>query len=392
MSTEHTHEVVELAARAVTHGPKHHFFGYYDMLQWDATGRYMLGLETTFMDRSPEPEDPAVIGLIDTEDDCRWEPVAETYAWNWQQSTRLQWLASAPEREIIYNDRTEDGLVAVILDVQSREKRTLPHPVNIVTHDGSQALTLNFARVHQYRPGYGYPGLNDPSVHEPAPADDGVFWMDMRTGESRLLVSFEQLLELQPRADFAGAPHWVNHIEISPDDKRCSFLHRWHTVDDKWGHRLITANLDGSDIYLLNDHMHFSHYDWRDGSHILAWANHPLAGQAFYVFTDHTQEATSAGKMMPDRDGHCSYSPDRRWVLNDTYPDADKMRTLMLYEVATDRRIDIGRFRSHSPSLAELRCDLHPRWNRDGSQVCFDSVHEGSRQIYVVDVEAVVSG
>ncbi len=392
MSTEHTHEVVELAAHAVTRGPKHHFFGYYDMLQWDATGRYMLGLETTFMDRSPEPEDPAVIGLIDTEDDCRWEPLAETHAWNWQQSTRLQWLASAPEREIIYNDRTEDGFVAVILDVQTGENRTLPHPVNIVTRDGSQALTLNFSRVHQYRPGYGYPGLNDPSVHEPAPADDGVFWMDMRTGESRLIVSFEQLLELQPRADFEGPSHWVNHLEISTDDQRFSLLHRWTLPSGSWWTRLITANMDGSDIYLLNDHDMVSHYDWRDGTHILAYARHPMADDDFYLFTDRSEEVSLLGEMIPGQDGHCSYSPDRRWVLNDTYPDAEGMRTLMLYEVATDRRIDIGRFLSHSPPLAELRCDLHPRWNRAGTQVCFDSVHEGSRQIYVVDVEAVVSG
>lgn len=32
------------------------------------------------------------------------------------------------------------------------------------------------------------------------------------------------------------------------------------------------------------------------------------------------------------------------------------------------------------------RCDLHPRWRKDGRQLAFNSVHEGSRQIYVIDV------
>lgn len=30
-----------------------------------------------------------------------------------------------------------------------------------------------------------------------------------------------------------------------------------------------------------------------------------------------------------------------------------------------------------------LHCDLHPRWNFDGTKVAFDSIHEGTRQIYI---------
>ena len=33
------------------------------------------------------------------------------------------------------------------------------------------------------------------------------------------------------------------------------------------------------------------------------------------------------------------------------------------------------------------RCDLHPRWRPDGRQIGFNSVHEGTRQIYVMDVK-----
>ena len=33
------------------------------------------------------------------------------------------------------------------------------------------------------------------------------------------------------------------------------------------------------------------------------------------------------------------------------------------------------------------RCDLHPRWRPDGRQLGFNSVHEGSRQVYVIDVK-----
>ncbi len=33
------------------------------------------------------------------------------------------------------------------------------------------------------------------------------------------------------------------------------------------------------------------------------------------------------------------------------------------------------------------RCDLHPRWRRDGRALAINSVHEGSRQISLVDAD-----
>ena len=37
----------------------------------------------------------------------------------------------------------------------------------------------------------------------------------------------------------------------------------------------------------------------------------------------------------------------------------------------------------------DLRCDLHPRWNEDGSMISFDSTHEGQRAVYIIDAEQV---
>ena len=65
----------EVPVRAVTFGPKHHFFGYYDKFPWDATGRYMLALETTFINRPPDSADKAVIGLIELEENEHLESI-----------------------------------------------------------------------------------------------------------------------------------------------------------------------------------------------------------------------------------------------------------------------------------------------------------------------------
>src|SRR5262245_19684698 len=55
--------------RTITRGPKHHWFGYYDKLQFDPTGRYVLGMEVDFEHRSPEPDDVIRLGMVDLQDD-----------------------------------------------------------------------------------------------------------------------------------------------------------------------------------------------------------------------------------------------------------------------------------------------------------------------------------
>src|SRR5438105_12052453 len=78
--------------RAITRGPKFHWFGYYDKLQFDPTGRFVLGMEVDFEHRSPKPDDEIRLGVIDLADNDRWTEIGSTRAWNWQQGCMLQWL------------------------------------------------------------------------------------------------------------------------------------------------------------------------------------------------------------------------------------------------------------------------------------------------------------
>ena len=97
------------------------------------------------------------------------------------------------------------------------------------------------------------------------------------------------------------------------------------------------------------------------------------------------------GKKDLTVDGHCSFSPDGNWVLNDTYPDEHNLRTLMLVRMSDQRRINLQRFYSPKEKWwGEIRCDLHPRWNRDGTQICIDSVHTGERQMHLIDLKGII--
>ena len=385
-------EKFEVEAVRVTEG-KYHWFGYYDKFPWDASGRYLLGMESPFMDRQPDGSEPAVIGMIDLHDGNRWIPLDETLAWCWQQGTMLQWLPSAPDRKIIYNQRQGDRFVSVIRDVFSGETITLPRPIYCVSPDGRSAITLNYARLNRRRPGYGYPGVVDAWAGDPHPVDDGIFWMNLETGENRLIISYDQIRHLQPKETMAAGQHWFNHLTFAPDGARFVFLHRWQHDNPsprKWLDRFISAQPDGNDIWVVADHDFISHFDWYSPTRILAWANHYTLGMHYLMYTDRTAEVEVLGKDVFFEDGHCSFSPDRQWMMTDTYPDSEDKRTLILYHMTTGRRIDIGKFYAPPQLEGPLRCDLHPRWSRDGQQVCIDSAHEGSRQMYVLNVAPII--
>src|SRR3954463_14534924 len=104
--------------RAITKGPKFHWFGYYDKLQFDPTGRYVLGMEVDFEHRSPKPDDEIRLGVIDLQDGDRWTEIGASRAWNWQQGCMLQWLPGSTS-QVIWNDRSDGRFISRILDVKS---------------------------------------------------------------------------------------------------------------------------------------------------------------------------------------------------------------------------------------------------------------------------------
>ncbi len=392
------HTTHELPARAVTGGPKFQYFGYYDKFPWDSTGRYLVGLETDFMDRPPTPEDRAAIGLIDTQQENAWTQLTETGAFNWQQGSMIHWVGTQPDRLLVHNDVEDERFVSRVWDVHSGEARTLPRPVYAVSRQGDQAVSLNFARVHRTRPGYGYCALPDPTEGDLAPANDGIYWMDLETGENTLIISLAQIVEIRHQDSMDGAEHWFNHLQFNNDGTRFVFLHRWKPPGEAtpWDTRMFTANPDGTDICCLSDHQMISHFDWRDPAHILAWARRFDRGEEkvdrYFLYTDQSDAIDVVGEGVLTCDGHCSYSPDKRWILTDTYPSReDHKRTLLLYKPDENLRVDIGRFFSPPELQGEIRCDLHPRWSRDGKQVCLDSMHEGPRRIYVMDVSEITA-
>lgn len=375
----------DVSIRRVTQPPGDYFFGYYEKTPWSPDGTRLLGMRAEFRDRQPSPDDELELGLIDPQGLYAFEPFASTNAWCWQQGTMLQWVPGVADG-VVYNRRRAGRFVGVVHDLATGDRRELERAVYAVDPRGRYAIGLNFARLATQRPGYGYEGVADAWADEGAPGKDGVWRIDLDSGGAELVLSLGEIVGIDSDPSMAGQKHWLNHAQINTDGSRVAVLHRWQPSDGPRQTRLVTLGPDGSDARVIWGARLVSHYDWRSADEILVWGGAPIAPNAFWRVSDSGAEPRPFATDVLTEDGHCSYSPDRTWIANDTYPDPGNLRRLMIVRTADGLRVDLAAF--HAPPALDgpLRVDLHPRWNRDGTALCIDSVHEGTRQMYIVDL------
>ena len=419
----------------------HFWFGYYDKSPYSVDGGRVLCHRSRFADRFPAPGEPADVGFIDVATPGRpFVKVGETLAWNWQQGAMLQWFG---DDALLFNDRrpreSGGGLVSRVVGLDGRERRCFPAALLAVAPDRSSALTLGVGRLTDQRFEYGYPGERDVNAGVAAPANDGVYRVDLDTGDVSLIVPLSEL-RLGSDAAWSGPEPtgYVNHLMYNRSASRFCFVHRYERDDGITQTRLFTADAaDGSGLRRLMTGM-VSHYDWRDDETILAWAGvrrllgsgssgrsspkarlmtaarralkpvyYALGKPRFlmnrivgdrYMLIDDVADADREGRVAGWAsgrlicDGHCTYnrggSEPNRWVVTDGYPDRGK-QPLFVWDTLTDGGFEVGRFTSPARYDKETRVDLHPRWNRDATRICIDSAMDGTRRMYEVDVSSI---
>jgi len=395
---------------ALTTGPKYHWFGYYDKLQFDPTDRYVLGMEVDFEHRSPTKDDVIKIGMIDRKNNNRWIELGESRAWGWQQGCMLQWIPGS-DSKVIWNDRRGDDFISIIKDVKTGEERIISRAIYALSPDGKYAIGTDFARIQNYRKGYGYPGSKDLYKEQNAPEKSGIYKINLANGKSKLILSYKEISRI-PNAgdDISEKWHYFNHLLVSPDSKRFIFLDRWwdapipddvlanpkeyNKIRTKYTTRMFTAGMDGKDVYLLDPSGNTSHFIWKGPQHITAWTRPIGKEKSFWEFRDRTTELRQVGKGIMTRNGHNTFLPktNNEWILNDTSPQGkNREQVPYLFHESTGKKIELGRFHAPKEYNGEWRCDTHPRTNNDGRLICLDSTHGGNgRQLYIIDISEII--
>ena len=382
-----------LTREQITSGPENHLFGYIGhvgTIPWNASGRYIVALRTEFVDRMPGPDDPAEIILLDTKNDYAIRAVDTSRGWNVQQGTMLYWNPADPENQFFFNDRdpATGKVFCVLYDISEgrrvREYRFEDTPVGNggVAFDGKHFAAINYARMARLRRVTGYPGAWDWTEGVSAPDDDGIFLVDVETGEKRLLVSFQQLAEAlrRERPEIDSMPLFINHTLWSRTGDRLFFFARANFGKPGRLNASFTIARDGSDLRRQQTHIG-GHPEWDAGSRMIGSIAKRQA--VFDVDSQKLVELIGDRELFPDPEGDIALSPDLEWLANG-YKDDGKV-----YYVVHNRRTGTT-FRSPGYDLfgrvsGDLRCDPAPRWNRTGDRLLIPSMMEdGTRQMFVM--------
>ena len=449
-------EIVCKKVERLTNGPKHHFFGFHDLIISNQAGDKLLGLEVHIVNRPPLPGEQFGVGYVQ---EGQFNVIGHTTAMNYPQGARQQWIGKSELFTV--NNRVGNywgtDLYDTSTDLMVERFEASTH---MISKDGTKAYGLDYARLFRLG-GYGYIGITDSGVNDPVPSNSGITVMDLRTKEFKLLVSVREVAECGIKNSKISyvSHHYLTHLTVNPSSTRIAFLHRYFMADGGMMTRLMTIGSDGSDLRCIAQGF-LSHFNWKDDKtiYIFGRANSKLdslrnsnrfsnplliytlkaikksikflltgidkganVGRCFIMISDATEPVIIPfAQGLLTEDGHPMTNPCfLNWCANDTYPNDENIRTLMLYNFQKNKRIDLGTFKTleDMPDMtlctkyftgvdakilrsisqqqlaftrSGLHCDLHPRWNADGSKVIFDSNHEGTRQIYSVDVESIL--
>ena len=407
----------------------HYFFGYYDKLQLNKDNDKLLVLKVDFMDRVPNKDDVAVIGYFDLTNQNTFIQVSTTKAFNWQQGCMLQWIGGDFNSKIIYNDLVDNSFVSVMIDVKSGEKTVFDKAIYSLHSNAKHAVTIDFERHHWCRRGYSYDGIFDNKKNRPVVKDDAIYLLDLENNTSKKIILLDDMINNKPLSNMKNAIHYLEHLMFNPSGTRFCFLHRWKIEDGGIYARLYTANINGSEICLLNDSGRMSHFAWQDDTHLLAYGgienrinslrkykkvlryfikpllplyhmlvndnsrlSKAITGDSYIIFTDDTKEIKRVASEISNEDGHPSFSKDgnKNTFITDTYPDPGEgsIADLILFDLENDKSFILDRLSSISEyDNSPIRCDLHPRWSYDGNYVSIDTMNDGKRGCYLYRIK-----
>ena len=387
--------------------PIYNGFFYYnhtpsECLQFEPTGRYLLGMRIFIEGREVQPFDKGEIGMFDLHNNNKWIKIGETTTWNWQQGCRLQWVPGF--EEIIWNDRSDDGksLITRVYNIKTKKTRILHFPVYVTSPDGKKALGVNYERV-QHR-GCKYAGIEDPYKNQWAPDNIGVWEMDMKTGERKLIVSLKQMAKVMFPDGFPSDTTkyqlYFFRAGFNPSGNRIFAFAKYFT--HVWGKLQVrtegyTMNPDGTDIrYFYKEPSH--HYWLNDeevvdnGVHLSPDGKESLG---YFRFKD-DGSGCAKEKIFAAPNGHITINKNGDWILTDA-SDGDGYLYLYMYHIPTRKIVPLAKLETqiggyiYRTGLGALRVDLHPRFSHDGKSISFDSTHEGfGRQIYIMDISSII--
>lgn len=363
------------------------FFGYHDKTPFSADDSKILAHRFFSSETSIDAEcQPIDIGFFKMDENGVYSKeffkIGKTTTWSWQQGSMLQWNPKNPNNEIIYNNLVREEYGAVIQDIVSGEiTRQYSRAMYSVSDDGLLGVSINFSRLARLRPGYGYNFMGDKDKSISSPDNDGIFLVNLDTGEDKLLISLAEMAATL--TEDIEADHYVNHTNFSPDNSKLVYFHIIQPKRSRRSIQLGIYDLRSNTNEIIEKDRLVSHYCWKNSNQIIVTTRDKNLNWYYTLYTINTKEKVDL--KLPFRlDGHPMSSPfSENIIITDTTPDKKRNHHICIVDIHTREVQELAAVFTPLKYNGPVRCDSHPRWNRSGNMICIDAADRGKRELLI---------
>lgn len=355
------------------------FYGFHDKVPWSHDNNYLLAHRYDKKIFPAEAERlPIEIGLI--KNDASFQPITQSNCWNWQQGSMLQWLGK--DGLFAFNNYTLHECIQIYNTSGDKIKEINGH-MGAAHPDGKKILGFSFGRLSKATDEYGYQHFNSRYVEQNTPIEDGLWSIDIELDKRYLIVSLDELAAKDHNESMVNAYHYVTHTTYNSSGDTYVFLHRWKSITGKLYSRLyigdsVTHSLRYFPIY---DTSHIS-WDGNDHLFIYGWLHKNMP--SYLSLCAKTLVATPVLLTIPNVDGHPQVN-ENRFAVTDSYPDRSRIQSLYVCNLENNDCYLLQKSKIPFKFRHARRCDFHPRWNRNGTKICFDSAKTGIRSLCILD-------
>jgi len=355
---------------------RHTFFGYYDITPFNYNSTKLLAMSTEHNDKLTSAK-KALVGYFNIGSN-KFNKIDETTTWCWQQGCRMMWFNNTA---FIYNKVINNDYGSVVYDLETNEKiAEYNFAIYDKTKDNKLALSLNFSRLHYFRPGYGYCNFINDEDKKKILETDGIYLCSFENNTKELLISLPTIIGIENDERMNNADHYINHLKFSPDNKTFLFYHIWNKNNRRYT-RAMLASIDGKILDVLDNQTFMSHYAFKNSNEILIYTNTGQNGHHLYNLT--SRKYAIINEQLQE-DGHQTYL-DNGNFLTDSYPDKIfRNQKIMIFNNSQFKVL--SKIYSPIKYQGEFRCDLHPRLNHDNTLISIDMPTISGRQMIVFDL------
>ena len=297
------------------------------------------------------------------------EILENTFAWSWQLGSRLKWLSN---EIIIFNSLNNNKLNSVALNIENKKKYFYSFPFFSISRNNKFAISLNFKKLENCRPGYGY--LFSQENYD----DDENFLYIWDINQNKIIQNyqnnfFSNLLNLYFKE------FYLNHISWSPNNE--SFI--VYAIDKYSRDNKIILFKNFNDVKIVKNIEKISHHEWINFNEILFFGT--VGGKTSF-FTYNLLNNTSYQLKFPfsHLDGHPN-SSDGNFFIMDTYPNKFHERYLYSFNLKENHFNFLGSAFSDLNLTKERKCDFHPKVSLSNKKIIFDTSHNLRRDFFILD-------